>query len=80
MACNRRHSRLIFVMKEIGKGALQAIGSLTVYLLVLWLVFSKLLKNSNGLIARALAMKAPGLAFQTPEGKQQIQMRQQSST
>jgi hypothetical protein len=77
MASSKKASALRFVAVHVGKGALQAVGALVIYMLVLWVLFAHVLKgNDNALVARALAMKAPGLAYQYPQQQQQQQQQQ----
>jgi hypothetical protein len=53
-----------FVAQNLTKGGLSAIGSIVVYVMVLWFVVSKWVKNSeSSILTRALAMRAPGLAY-----------------
>ena len=54
----RRFGR--YASREMGKGALQAVGSIVIYVLVLWLLLSKLLPpEDKDRLSAALAMKSP---------------------
>ncbi len=54
---------LRFAGKEMSKGALQAIGSIVIYVLVLWAVYSNFFSpNSRDTLDTALRLKAPGMS------------------
>lgn len=58
-----RRRALKFAGKEIAKGALQATGSILIYVIVLWAIYSNFfsLKDRNTLDT-ALRLKAPGMS------------------
>ena len=50
-----------FMGKEMGKGMLQAIGGVLVYVIVVWIVISSVFPRITEVAAKAIALKSPGL-------------------
>jgi hypothetical protein len=71
---------LRFAGKEVAKGALQATGSILIYVLVLWAVYSNFFSSKGrDTLDSALKLKAPGMTRVLDRGNQGAQASEPSA-